>query len=128
MTVTIFFVLLLHWIADFVLQSDEQAVNKSKSFRFLIEHTTEYSLYWLFGIFFLFSINGEYVSMRQYIINSGLFVAITFITHTGIDFVTSKINSKLWEKEKRHNYFVSIGFDQMLHYCQLFLTYQLLTN
>lgn len=32
-------------------------------------------------------------------------------------------NPKLWAKGDVHNFFVSVGFDQVLHYTQLFLTY-----
>jgi hypothetical protein len=51
---------------------------------------------------------------------------ITFIFHTITDYFTSRLNSKLWKKGDVHNFFVSIGFDQVLHYVQLFLTYKLL--
>lgn len=54
------------------------------------------------------------------------FVPITFIFHTITDYFTNRLNSKLWAKGDVHNFFVSVGFDQCLHYVQLFLTYYLL--
>jgi len=36
------------------------------------------------------------------------------------------INAKLWAKGDVHNFFVSIGFDQVLHYIQLFITFKYL--
>ena len=56
------------------------------------------------------------------------FPLITFITHTITDYFTSRLNSRLWAKGDVHNFFVSVGFDQVLHYVQLFLTYQILFN
>lgn len=39
-----------------------------------------------------------------------------------------KRNGSLWEQKKVHEFFVSIGFDQLLHYIQLILTFKLLTS
>jgi hypothetical protein len=55
-----------------------------------------------------------------------MFSGITFVAHTATDYVTSRINARLWEEKKVHWFFVSIGFDQFLHYTQLLLTYHLL--
>jgi hypothetical protein len=89
--------LTLHWFADFVLQSDWMAINKSKNWKALCLHTLVYSL--TFTPFY------------------GLaFTAITFLLHTAQDAVTSRVNSKLWQANQRHWFFVSIGFDQLLHY------------
>jgi len=120
-------ILFVHWFADFVTQTDKQATNKSKSMKYLLEHTFTYSIVWfILGIitsskYFLFSTN---LSFSQLI----CFTSITFIAHTVTDFFTSRLNSKLWEDKKIHNFFVSIGFDQFLHYLQLLLTYYFLTS
>lgn len=55
-----------------------------------------------------------------------VFWGITFITHTFIDYFTSRLNAKLWEKKQVHNFFASVGFDQLLHFVQLILTYKFL--
>lgn len=103
----IFMILLIHWVADFVLQTDWQAKNKSINNNALLTHTGAYSIVWL-------------------VIFGPLFGLITFVTHTVTDYFTSRLNKYLWEKGDVHNFFVSVGFDQVLHYVQLFLTYQLL--
>lgn len=127
MTLTeIFTILIIHWIADFWLQTDKQAKGKSKEWKPLLSHTASYSLVWLFFWF----ISGIYHRWEVYnpfnmII---LFPLITFICHTITDYITSRENSKLWEQGKVHYFFVAIGFDQILHYIQLFLTYQLLKS
>lgn len=60
------------------------------------------------------------------------FVGITFICHTATDYVTSRIVSKKFAKGHygsaipNFGAFTIIGFDQILHYIQLFLTYYIL--
>jgi Protein of unknown function (DUF3307) len=109
-------IIAIHWIADFILQTDKQAKGKSKNWGDLISHTFTYSICWLLPAILMLGFNGV------------LFVLITFIAHTITDYFTSRINSKLWAKGDVHNFFVSVGFDQLLHYTQLILTYYFLTN
>jgi hypothetical protein len=111
-------ILLIHWFADFVLQTDEQAKGKSKEWKPLLQHVANYSSVWM--------LIGSIVFPFNQVINLIYFTLITFITHTITDYFTSRLNSKLWGENKVHNFFVSIGFDQWLHYLQLFLTYYLL--
>lgn len=132
----IFSIIVIHWIADFVLQTDKQAKGKSKNWSDLLSHTSIYSLVWLligFGIFLndfkpYNQIHNTQMNdyWNHYIPLGLLFVFITFICHTITDYFTSRLNSKLWAKGQTHKFFVSIGFDQILHYVQLFLTYYLL--
>jgi len=118
-------ILFIHWIADFVLQTDTQAKNKSTSFYWLCGHTAMYTLVWtVIGAFY----TAKYNFTEQGIINLLLFVVITFTAHTITDYFTSRLNSRLWSAGKVHNFFVSIGFDQWLHYAQLFITYWYLTR
>lgn len=136
--IEIFAIIIVHWIADFWLQTDKQAKGKSKNWNDLLNHTITYSLVWLFigGCIYLQQFkpyNKEHNEImnqywNHYIPLGLLFVLITFIAHTITDYFTSRLNSKLWAKGDVHNFFVSVGFDQVLHYIQLFLTYYLLTN
>jgi len=115
--IEIFIIIIIHWFADFVLQTDEQAKGKSKNWVDLLQHTVNYSLLWT-TIGMLYTIVSLSASW-----NWLLFGLITFIAHTITDYFTSRLNSKLWSEGKVHNFFVSIGFDQVLHYVQLFITY-----
>jgi len=117
--IEIFSIILIHWFADFVLQTDKQAKGKSKNWSDLLSHTLVYSIIWslVCMIVGLVMLNWKIVV---------LFPIITFTCHTITDYFTSRLNSKLWEKGQIHNFFVSIGFDQVLHYVQLFTTYYLL--
>ena len=126
--IVIFVILITHWFSDFVLQTDKQAKGKSKNWGDLLGHTSTYSVVWVFASCLLFGYTNKAQTTEWYVINSLLFAGITFVCHTITDYFTSRLNSKLWAKGDVHNFFVSIGFDQVLHYVQLFLTYQLLIS
>jgi len=128
--IEIFSIILIHWIADFVLQTDKQAKGKSKNWGDLLSHTFNYSLVWcILGT--VWSITSNVYTNFIYLFDWWIvlkFSIITFIAHTITDYFTSRLNSKLWAEGKVHNFFVSVGFDQVLHYVQLFLTYYYLKN
>lgn len=107
-------ILVIHWIADFVCQTDWQAKNKSKSWKALISHVMFYTAIWIIPSLILIGREAHW------------FLIMTFICHFTTDYCTSRLNSRLWAEGKVHWFFVSIGFDQILHYVQLLLTYQFL--
>ena len=113
----ILFLLFIHWFCDFVLQTHKMAVNKSSSFKWLVLHTLVYS-----SVFFLMLL----CSHKSKIYDVFIFSLITFFFHTITDFITSKVNKYFWEQGDTHNFFVSVGFDQLLHYIQIFVTYQII--
>ena len=89
--------MLVHFVSDFLMQSNYMAVNKSKNIDVLNLHSFVYAL-----PFFVF-LNIPFVSYL-------------YATHFFIDLVTSKITSYLWNKEERHYFFCVIGADQFLHF------------
>lgn len=122
---TIFFILFVHWIADFVLQTDKQAKGKSKNWSDLLSHTFSYSSVWISALAIWFLLNDiDKVSINTI----GVFALVTFLAHTITDYFTSRLNSKFWQQGKTHQFFVSVGFDQILHYVQLVLTYEYIFN
>ena len=92
----------IHVIADFVLQSDQMAINKSKSIKWLSLHVLVYTL-----VFSLFGFQ---------------FALINGAAHWITDFITSRITARLWVAGNRHWFFVVIGIDQALHLTTLILT------
>lgn len=116
----ILYFLLAHWVADFVLQSDDDAKNKSKSWTHLLNHTFSYSCFMLLSLALIF----PETTVRIFI----YFFTSMLVSHTLIDAITSRINSKLYSSGKTHLFFVSIGFDQWLHYLVLFMSIQFLYN
>lgn len=114
-------ILLIHWFADFIVQTDFEARNKSTNHLALLSHVVSYTGIWIIpALVWSFSNNGSPVIMW--------FVPITFICHFITDFFTSRLNTKLYKNNKIHEFFISVGFDQFLHYLQLFITYWLLTK
>ena len=126
-------IIFVHFITDFIFQDEKCALAKSKYFIDLLNHTTMYSIIWfIFGILILTSIDNINTIIKY---NPGdiiLFTFITFIFHTITDFFTSKIVSKKFENKHygsaipNFGAFTLIGFDQVLHYIQLFVTYCIL--
>ncbi len=113
-------VIFIHWISDFVLQTHWQATNKSTNNKALTEHVFAYSMVWFFISSIYYGITSNHTIL--------LFAPITYVCHWITDYFTSRLNSKLYAKGDIHNFFVSVGFDQVLHYTQLFITYLLLTK
>lgn len=96
-------IFVIHWFADFVLQSNWMASNKSKSNRALLAHISVYTLVLC-------------------IINP-LWALINGILHGITDYFTSRWTSRLWAKQDTHNFFVVIGLDQCIHAITLVITY-----
>lgn len=120
----IFTILIVHFIADFVCQTDWQAKNKSSDNVALISHTAIYSFVWFIPVIVLCIIKNP--NLPRY--SSILFVLITFFCHTITDYITSRENKKLLEKGNTHEFFIGVGVDQVFHYVQLFLTYRYITT
>lgn len=120
-------ILTIHWFADFIMQDEKWALGKSKNWSDLLSHTLTYSAVWFFICHAL--IVTEYLSLLFY-----FFPIITFICHTITDYFTSRIVSKKFAQKQYGSSipnigaFTIIGFDQLLHFIQLLLTYQLLTS
>ena len=96
----------LHFIADFLLQDDTMARNKSKSILWLGGHALIY--------------------MTPFLYLGWEFVVFTGATHFITDFFTSKGTTWLWLRGERRWFFVLIGFDQAIHISTLVLTTHLL--
>jgi len=109
-------ILIVHFIADFMLQTHEQAVNKYKINEYLGYHISIYSLCWFFMTWYIFN-NIKYAF---------IFAVITFLCHFITDAITSNWSKYYFDKKDYHNGFVIIGIDQILHYIQLYLTFKLI--
>lgn len=119
----VFAILFLHFMGDFIFQSDWMATNKSKNVTALAIHALVYSA--------CFVVLGTY------------FAIVTFVMHFFTDGITSQWTSKLWFavdhgedpasghrliewSNTRHWFFVVIGLDQLIHFITLLITYRVL--
>ena len=109
---TLLLLLTTHFVADFVLQSDWMAQNKSKDWWALTAHVTVYSLAFIPVAAWLLPWN-----------RACAFVVITFALHWATDAITSRINSRLWTAKRVHAFFVGIGADQLSHAYALAATF-----
>lgn len=131
-----FILIVVHFFADFVFQTDKMAKGKSKNWVDLLSHTSTYSF--IFMTFFLIYTFPYFIWNKETFENGiweknflnlvVIFPIITFICHTITDYFTSRLNSRLWAEGRTHDFFVSLGADQIYHYVQLFLTYYFLTK
>lgn len=119
-------IIVIHYIADFIFQAEEWAINKYKSLGALFSHTLTYSLVlMLLSVMFLKIETGHAL---------WFFTVVNFGGHTIIDFFTSKIVSKKFRDKQlgssipNFGAFSIIGFDQVLHYTTLFVSYYLITR
>ena len=113
----IFTIVIIHLLADFGLQTHEQATNKSSSDKYLFYHVAVYSLVWL-------SVVSWITPLKSW--NIYWFTIITFWAHFFTDFITSRISKGFFDKKDFHNGFVVVGFDQALHFIQLYFTFKYL--
>ena len=114
----IILILFTHFIADFIFQTDKQAINKSVSNIWLTKHILTYTL----GLF-VFAVGHFFIYHKIEIL---YWVLLNGVFHWIIDYITSRVNSYLWKREMRHWFFVGVGADQFIHYVCLLLTYQIL--
>lgn len=118
-------VLIAHWFADFVCQSNKVAQGKSKDFDLLLEHGFTYFITLGIPMLLVCLIVPEF----RHLLNSGLivgYVALNAVIHTFIDFFTSKASSSYWEEKDYGSFFNVIGLDQLLHMLTFLFTYKLL--
>jgi hypothetical protein len=106
--------LLVHWLADYVFQSDWMAANKSRLAKALWAHTIEYTVIvgvwvWVFA-----------GSATQ----AGCFALVTLLIHTAQDYASSRVVAELTTMGDRYKHarFNAMGLDQLLHAVQLILT------
>jgi hypothetical protein len=122
---TIVYVLVLaHFVADFVAQSDWMALNKSKRWDALAFHVAVY----ISTVMLIVAWGGPFPLLLTWL-------AVNAVAHFVQDAITSRLTSRLWFLRynqrldawepgvgSRHWFFVAIGFDQLLHYVTLFVT------
>jgi len=116
----------VHLIADFVLQSDEMAINKSTSNKWLGRHALTYaSTLFIAGTIIIMALpfcGATPLAVWHIMIRWGLFSFSNGIYHFLVDYVSSRIASRFWAGGKRHRFFTTIGVDQAAHLTILVLS------
>ncbi len=106
--------LVAHYIGDFYCQSRYIAEKKSENLWVLIKHVGIYSM-----VLFVILFTGLYLLNIVSLLHAfQMAIGITFVNgllHYMIDFFTSKMNSHFWKTKQVRNFWLTIGFDQLLH-------------
>ena len=100
--IEIFAIIIIHFIADFILQDEKWALGKSKYWSDLVSHTFTYTfVFFVFYIIFALTSSINYGLKADYYghtICVMWYFPITFIAHTVTDYFTSRIVSKSLQK------------------------------
>lgn len=120
MTISVYLVLWLwfaHWAGDFVLQTNKQAQGKSKSNIWLNKHVITYMT--TLAIAVMLYDGAAPINSRPLAV---VWIILNGILHWLTDYVTSRINARLWAQGRVHDFFVGVGADQFIHLVTLVLT------
>lgn len=117
----VFYIILSHWVADFLFQSRWMAVEKCSNIKALISHVAIYTITMaiMLSSANIFNNDNKLSLFLFWIIINGLL-------HFATDFCTSKITKRLYVLDNKHLFFAMIGFDQVIHYGCLLYTYALI--
>lgn len=109
----IWFLMVGHWVADFMCQRSVWGLTKSSSNLALSKHVGTYT-----AVFFVFCIPVMGLDDAWWfaLVNGGL--------HWIIDWCTSRVTKKMFALDRMHTFWVVIGFDQLLHYTVMLFTLQ----
>ena len=111
--------LFVHWVADFVCQTDKMAKGKSSSIGELLKHLISYAVVFTVGTFLTaLALDGK--GHSEWFFKDGfpafwLFVIINAGSHFFIDYVTSRASKLEFDRGNAGTAFKIIGFDQFLH-------------
>lgn len=119
MELIVLYFLFVHWLADFVLQTEHMALRKSTSNYYLGMHVVVYTVTTIIAWWLIFLIIGVQVTSLKYF-EAGTAI---FVMHFLTDYITSRITGRYYKAKKSHEFFVTIGFDQWLHYVQIFIVF-----
>lgn len=109
MTLLACLLLSAHFIGDFVLQTNSTAIRKSDNWLVLLYHVMIVTACIL-------------VATTPWGIRNAILIAsINGVAHFATDAVTSRITKYFYSKGERHNFFVTIGADQLIHSLTLVL-------
>jgi len=114
------FIIILHYVADFIFQFEEWAITKKNSFTVLLKHTLTYSTIMTIGL----------ASFFPSYLNMFFFFVLTFGTHTILDYHSSKVIGRMFDRKEFYSgkklnvgAFSMIGLDQVIHYACLFTSF-----
>lgn len=110
--------ILAHYVGDFFFQSREIAVKKSSSVLALSIHVAIYA-----ATLLAFSFLVDFTSYQR-----AVFIIYNGLLHWIVDYITSRISAKAWEKGNMEKFWDTIGLDQFFHIYTLYYLYGVLVS
>ena len=114
----VIYLIFIHLLGDFVLQSDAMTVYKSKHFPWLMIHLLAYGTTLLAG-FLLGSKIFEYKISFLF-----CFLTINIVVHSIIEYFTSKLIERCKKKLQLHSLLFYVAIEQFVLISTLFLTFK----
>lgn len=120
-------ILVVHFLVDFVWQTDKMVINKSKSHAWLIRHVAAY-VFWMAILAWLpmgaiAESNGLVkVYLDDFRRAMALWLIGNGVLHAIVDAITSRLSAKMWVTNRRQAFFVVMGADQLAHQICLLIT------
>jgi hypothetical protein len=137
----LFLIIVNHFVADFLCQTDKMAINKSTSNKWLTLHVITYMTAMLPSVAYIdfmlnngfsFHINGNLGATSFYLVNFALHWITDYFTSRASSYLYMKSqsdpNGKFLKESWRHWFFSVVGLDQLIHYGCLFFTFQYFMN
>jgi len=103
-------ILFAHWLGDYIFQSENMALNKSGSIKWLSIHVLTYSVIILAFVLFLLPLK---LAFSYFLLNAAI--------HWAVDLITSKAASHF--RDQPRIFYPILGFDQFLHTLSLYLSF-----
>lgn len=104
----------MHFIGDFICQTDEMVKGKSTNLNHLTNHIFVYGEVLTVMITLLLvvvSLMGYWVPWYKVI----GYILINMFLHWVTDYFTSKMTAKLWTEKRVRDFFIIIGVEQLIH-------------
>ena len=115
-----YYLILLHFIADFICQSNMSITARGKDFWWLLVHIVAYTLTLFSGMMLGVLFMGFSAGMTF------KFVSLLAVIHFFADYILGKISSHLWETKRHRWAFVIMGAEQFIHIILLICIFQLI--
>lgn len=116
----LFYLLLLHFVADFICQSNMSITHRGKDFGWLLVHIVGYVLTFFAGMM----LGVLFLGFSAIMVFK---LTLTILTvHSFVDFCLGKITSHFWEMKQHRWAFVIMGAEQIFHIILLICIFQLL--
>ena len=117
--VTLIYLMFLHFVADFLLQSRTMATNKSSSLKYLVQHVLIQFTVFTIGVFWL----PPMYALANACIHGLIDWHIWRLYKFSVYLRDQEATTATWKYYEDHLFYTTIGLDQMLHVITILVVY-----